>query len=100
MLEGHGYQAHFVAGDDPLPMHQAFAATLDTCYQKIRALQHEARAGGATDRTRWPAIILRTPKGWTGRHELDGRPMEGTFRAHQVPLDAVRGKPEQFALLG
>jgi xylulose-5-phosphate/fructose-6-phosphate phosphoketolase len=80
-------------------MHQAFAATLDTCYEQIRTVQQEARAGGSTGGPRWPAIVLRTPKGWTGPKELDGLAVEGTFRAHQVPLDAVKAKPEQLALL-
>jgi len=79
-------------------LHQAFAAALDTCIQKIRTIQQAARTStkGFTARPRWPAIILRTPKGWTGPKEVAGLPVEGTFRAHQVPLDAVRSKPEQL----
>jgi xylulose-5-phosphate/fructose-6-phosphate phosphoketolase len=98
-MTGYGYEPYFVEGDDPVAMHQAFAATLDTCLQKIRSIQHEARSNGFSGRPRWPAIILRTPKGWTGPKEVDGLPVEGTFRAHQVPLDSVRSKPEQLALL-
>src|SRR5438094_6616896 len=83
LLEGNGYAPHFIAGDDPARVHQEFAAALDTCYEQIRAIQAAARTGGFSDRPRWPAIVLRTPKGWTGPKELDGLPVEGTFRAHQ-----------------
>ena len=99
LLEGHGYAVHFVAGDDPRRMHQAFAATLDECYAAIRAIQADARATGVTARPRWPAIVLRTPKGWTGPEEVDQRPVAGTFRAHQVPLDGVRANPAHLAQL-
>ena len=85
-IEGHGYDVHFVEGDDPAALHQQFAATLDRCYRRIRAIQSEARTAGVTGRPRWPAIVLRTPKGWTGPREVDGLPVEGTFRSHQVPL--------------
>jgi len=98
-IEGHGYEVHFVEGDDPLRMHQAFATTLDACYTKIRAIQQEARTRGLSGRPRWPAVVLRTPKGWTGPKELNGLPIEGTFRAHQVPLPAVKSNPEQLAML-
>src|SRR3989441_3580240 len=99
LLEAHGYAVHFVEGDDPLPMHEAFAATLDTCYAKIRAVQTEARTQGFTQRPPWPAIVLRTPKGWTGPQVVDGLPVEGTFRAHQVPLANVRDNPTHLKLL-
>ena len=105
LLEGHGYEVHFVAGDDPPAVHQALAATLDACHESIRAIQHEAREGnpggnpGASGRPRWPVIVLRTPKGWTGPAEVGGLPVEGTFRAHQVPLSNVRSDPEQLAML-
>ena len=99
ILEGHGYAVHFVEGEDPHRMHQAFAATLDRCYAEIRAIQHEAREGGFSGRPRWPAIVLRTPKGWTGPSELYGLPVEGTFRSHQVPLPNARSDPEQLAML-
>ncbi len=98
-LEANGYEVHFVEGDDPLRMHQAFAATLDACYAQIRAIQQEARANGVSGRPRWPAIVLRTPKGWTGPREVDGLPVEGTFRSHQVPLANVRSDSEQLAQL-
>jgi xylulose-5-phosphate/fructose-6-phosphate phosphoketolase len=99
MLHGNGYEVHFVAGDDPARVHQAFAATLDRCYDRIRTIQRNARQHGVVERPRWPAIVLRTPKGWTGPKVVGGLPVEGTFRAHQVPLTAARGNPEQFAQL-
>jgi xylulose-5-phosphate/fructose-6-phosphate phosphoketolase len=99
LLEAHGYEVHFVEGDDPMPMHQAFAATLDTCYAKIRAIQTEARTKGFSHHPAWPAIVLRSPKGWTGPKEVDGLPVEGTFRAHQVPLPNVRGNPQHLKML-
>jgi xylulose-5-phosphate/fructose-6-phosphate phosphoketolase len=99
LLQAHGYEVHFVAGDDPMPMHQAFAQTLDACYAKIRAIQVEARAKGFTKRPIWPAIVLRTPKGWTGPKIVDALPVEGTFRAHQVPLSNVRSNPEHLKML-
>ncbi len=99
ILEGNGYEVFFLEGDDPLRLHQEFAATLDTCYARIRAIQQEARQHGVSGRPRWPAIVLRTPKGWTGPKVVDGQPVEGTFRAHQVPLDQVRKNPEHLAQL-
>src|SRR6266540_216773 len=97
-LEGHGYAVHFVEGDDPTRLHQAFAATLDACYAQIRAIQDDARANGVAGCPRWPAIVLRTPKGWTGPQEVNGLPIAGTFRAHQVPLADVKSDPEQLVL--
>ncbi|MFD0683425.1 phosphoketolase family protein [Actinomadura fibrosa] len=99
LLQGNGYDVHFVEGDDPALVHQAFAATLDRCHDRIRAIQTEARRDGFTGRPRWPAIVLRTPKGWTGPRVLDGRPVEGTFRAHQVPLAHPRTDPAEFRML-
>jgi xylulose-5-phosphate/fructose-6-phosphate phosphoketolase len=99
MLQGHGYEAHFVEGDDPRAVHQAFAAALDACYDRIRDIQSEARDRGVSERPRWPAIVLRTPKGWTGPKVVDGLPIEGSFRAHQVPLSRVRASAEQLAQL-
>ena len=101
LLEGHGYEVHFVEGEDPHRVHQAFAATLDACHESIRGIQREAREGnaGVSGRPRWPAIVLRTPKGWTGPGEVGGLPVEGTFRSHQVPLSNVRADPEQLATL-
>src|SRR3954447_5050743 len=99
LLAGNGYDAQFVAGDDPARVHQAFAATLDRCYERIRAIQREARDQGVFSRPRWPAIVLRTPKGWTGPKVVGGHPVEGTFRSHQVPLARARTDAEQFAQL-
>lgn len=99
MLEGQGYEAHFVSGIDPIEMHQRFAATLDACHASIRDIQHRARIDGDRRQPRWPAIVLRTPKGWTGPHTVHGLPVEGTFRSHQVPLANVRTDPDQLAQL-
>ncbi len=99
LLGGHGYAPYVVAGDDPATLHQWFAHTLDTCYDEIRAIQQDARQNGVTRRPRWPMIVLRTPKGWTGPKVVDGTPIEGTFRAHQVPLARVRENPEHLQAL-
>jgi xylulose-5-phosphate/fructose-6-phosphate phosphoketolase len=99
LLTGHGYQPHFVGGADPRQVHCDFATTLDACFDQIRTIQRRAREDGERERPRWPAIVLRTPKGWTGPKEVDGQPVEGTFRAHQVPLAAVRENPEHLAML-
>jgi xylulose-5-phosphate/fructose-6-phosphate phosphoketolase len=99
LLTGHGYDVQFVAGDDPTAVHRDFAATLDRCWAKIRSIQDDARARGTLARPRWPAIVLRTPKGWTGPKFVDGVPVEGTFRAHQVPLATVRQNPAHLAML-
>ncbi len=99
VISGHGYDVHFVEGDDPMHMHQAFAETLETCYAKIRSYQEDARRNGFSGVPRWPAIILRSPKGWTGPKEIDGVPIEGTFRAHQVPVENVKTNPEHLKLL-
>jgi xylulose-5-phosphate/fructose-6-phosphate phosphoketolase len=100
LLTGHGYEPRFVSGDDPMLVHQALAATLDEAYARIREIQAEARAAGKlTRRPRWPAIVLRTPKGWTGPRQVDGKPIEGTFRSHQVPVSDVRQNPEHLAIL-
>jgi xylulose-5-phosphate/fructose-6-phosphate phosphoketolase len=99
LLDAHGYDVHFVEGDDPTIVHGELAATLDTCYGKIRAIQQDARTHGFRQRPAWPAIVLRTPKGWTGPKELHGVPIEGTFRAHQVPLPNVRTDEEQLRML-
>ena len=87
LLRGYGYEPHFVEGDDPPVMHQLLAGTLDTILAEIRQIQTTARAGGAEcpQRPRWPMIVFRTPKGWTGPKFVDGKPVEGTWRAHQVP---------------
>ncbi|HEX4207289.1 MAG TPA: phosphoketolase family protein [Ktedonobacteraceae bacterium] len=98
-LSGHGYDVHFVEGDDPMQMHQQFATTLETCYTKIRSYQEDARKKGTTGVPRWPAIVLRSPKGWTGPKVVDGKQIEGTFRAHQVPVDDVKNNPKHLKIL-
>jgi xylulose-5-phosphate/fructose-6-phosphate phosphoketolase len=99
LLRGHGYEAQFVEGDNPAVMHPRFAETLDVCYAKIRAIQAEARRSGTARRPEWPAIVLRTPKGWTGPKTVDGVPIEGTFRAHQVPLAMVKENGAHLKML-
>jgi xylulose-5-phosphate/fructose-6-phosphate phosphoketolase len=96
LMEGYGYAPRFVSGAEPDQMHQQMAATLDEVVGEIRALQLRARRGGETMRPRWPMIILRTPKGWTGPKEVDGVPVEGTFRAHQVPLAGLAQNPDHL----
>lgn len=98
-LRGHGYAPVFLEGDDPMDMHRRFSAVLEQAYADIRAIQRAARAGGTVARAAWPAIILRTPKGWTGPKVVDGVAVEGTFRSHQVPLAGVRENPAHLALL-
>jgi xylulose-5-phosphate/fructose-6-phosphate phosphoketolase len=100
LLEGYGYRPWFVSGDDPPGMHQRMAAALDEVVQEIQAIQLAARRrqqGSA--RPRWPMLVLRTPKGWTGPKEVDGQQVEGTWRSHQVPLAEVRTRPEHLAQL-
>ncbi|MBS0382393.1 MAG: phosphoketolase family protein, partial [Proteobacteria bacterium] len=91
LLRGYGYAPHFVAGDEPAKVHKLLAATLDTVLDDIAAIQRDARNGTAGgELPRWPLIVLRTPKGWTGPKEVDGVKIEGTFHAHQVPLGGTR----------
>jgi xylulose-5-phosphate/fructose-6-phosphate phosphoketolase len=99
LLESSGYDPVFVEGADPALVHQELAAALDQCYAWIRRVQSEARSNGPEPGTRWPAIVFRTPKGWTGPREVDGLPVEGTFRAHQVPLANVRDNAAHLAIL-
>jgi xylulose-5-phosphate/fructose-6-phosphate phosphoketolase len=99
LLTGYGYTPFLVAGDDPATMHQAMAATLDRVLDEISGIWRAAREEGDTTRPRWPMIVLRTPKGWTGPKEVDGKPVEGTWRAHQVPLAAVRTDESHRAAL-
>src|SRR6202795_3977660 len=86
LLRGYGYRVYFVAGDVPERGHQLMAATLDTVIGEIKAIQRDARTKGFRKRPQWPMIVLRTPKGWTGPKFVDGKKIEGTFRAHQVPM--------------
>ncbi|MCU7724885.1 phosphoketolase family protein [Actinoplanes sp. KI2] len=100
LLHGHGYDVIEVAGEDLPGMHHRFAAVLAEAWGKIRAIQEAARSGGGDgSRPRWPLIVLRSPKGWTGPHEVDGVVVEGTWRSHQVPLSGVRDNPEHLAML-
>jgi xylulose-5-phosphate/fructose-6-phosphate phosphoketolase len=99
LLAGYGYQPYFVEGDDPAVVHQLMAGTLDRVIEDIREIQNEARTSGFKERRIWPMIVLRTPKGWTGPKVVDGLKIEGTFRAHQVPLAELATKPEHIGLL-
>ncbi|MFF5081459.1 phosphoketolase [Actinoplanes sp. NPDC000266] len=101
LLSGHGYEVIEVEGSDLPGMHTRFAEALASAYSRIRAIQQAARSGGHGDgaRPRWPLIVLRTPKGWTGPSSVDGVQVAGTWRAHQVPLAGVRENPEHLALL-
>jgi xylulose-5-phosphate/fructose-6-phosphate phosphoketolase len=99
LFAGYGYQVHIVEGDEPMDVHRAMAEALDEVYADIRTIQQEARTEGFSGQPTWPMIILRTPKGWTGPKEWNGLPIEGTFRAHQVPLTEVKENPEQLRLL-
>src|SRR5262249_23980081 len=99
LYRGRGYKPYFVEGSDPGVVHQAFASALNSCYSEFRAIQADVRKNGLKGRPTWPMIILRTPKGWTGPKEVDGHPIEGTFRAHQVPLATVRENPEHLRML-
>ncbi|KAL2151299.1 hypothetical protein VTH82DRAFT_6397 [Thermothelomyces myriococcoides] len=96
---GYGYQPYFVEGDEVDSMHQAMAATLEHCVLEIRKYQEQARESGRAFRPRWPVIILRTPKGWTGPRKIDDKYMEGYWRAHQVPITDVHENPEHLKLL-
>jgi xylulose-5-phosphate/fructose-6-phosphate phosphoketolase len=99
LLEGYGYRVHLVAGDDPAAVHQRLAAVLDETVTQIQDIQRRARRDGDLTRPRWPMIVLKTPKGWTGPKTVDGLPVEGTFRAHQVPIPEVRTSPAHLAAL-
>jgi xylulose-5-phosphate/fructose-6-phosphate phosphoketolase len=99
LLEGYGYEPYVVAGDDPPRVHELMASALERILARIRQIQRETRAGGFRSRPAWPMIVLRTPKGWTGPKVVDGVQIEGTFRAHQVPLLEVREKPAHLAML-
>ena len=99
LLTGYGHRPIFVTGDDPEVVHQALAAALDDAYSDIRRFQSAARTDGVSGRPRWPAIVLRTPKGWTGPKVVDGVQVEGTWRAHQVPLTGTRENPEHLLQL-
>ncbi|PBC75870.1 xylulose-5-phosphate/fructose-6-phosphate phosphoketolase [Streptomyces sp. TLI_235] len=99
LLRGYGHLPLYVTGADPAAVHRAMAEAMDTALDRIAAIQYEARTDGSARRPHWPVIVLRTPKGWTGPAEVDGLPVEGTWRAHQVPLDQVRDNPQHLAQL-
>ena len=99
LLRGCGWIPAFVEGHEPDLMHEAMATALDAAVEQIKAIQKEAREHGTTTRPRWPMIVLNSPKGWTGPKEVDGVQIEGTFRAHQIPLAVSASKPEHVALL-
>ena len=98
LMEGYGYTPRFLTGSDPQEMHQLMAATMDEVTQEIADIQSRARSGGAPERPLWPMIVLRTPKGWTGPKMVDGKPAEGSFRSHQVPIPELKS-PEHLAQL-
>ncbi len=100
LMEGYGYKPYFVEGSDPAVMHREMADTLDACFADIRQIQGEAREGGRVGpRPTWPMIVLRSPKGWTGPSEVDGKPVEGSFRSHQVPLSKLGERPDHLEAL-
>ncbi len=99
LFVGYGYKPYFVEGSDPELMHQLMASTLDTVIAEIKAIQHEARSHGPVRRPQWPMIILRSPKGWTGPKEVDGKKTEGSWRSHQVPFAEMATKPGHLKLL-
>ena len=99
LLEGYGHTVYRVEGDDPAEVHQQMAATLDAICDHIADVQASARNGTRSQRPRWPVLVLRSPKGWTGPVEVDGLAVEGTWRSHQVPISAVRTNPEHLAAL-
>lgn len=99
LFVGYGYKPYFVEGDDPETMHQLMAQTLDAIVTEIKSIQTNARTHGFSQRPQWPMLILKTPKGWTGPKEVDGKQVEGTWRSHQVPLAELATKPEHLKLL-
>lgn len=99
LMWGYGYEPYYVEGDDPMEMHQKMASVLDDVVAHIRGIQKDAREGGLTIRPKWPVIILRSPKGWTGPDVVDGVQIEGTFRSHQVPVNDVRNNPNHLKVL-
>ncbi len=99
LLVGYGYKPYVVEGDEPAEMHQLMAATMETVIGEIHAIQQEARENGVRERPRWPLIVLRTLKGWTGPKEVDGEKTEGTWRSHQVPLANIAANPEHLQAL-
>src|SRR5262245_44564928 len=99
LLQGYGYRPYYVEGHESEPMHQQLAATLDTVIGEIRAIQQEVRTKGFKKRPAWPMIVLRSPKGWTCPHEIDGKLCEGYWRSHQVPMGEMQGNPQHVRIL-
>jgi len=99
LFTGYGYKPYFVEGHDPEPVHQMMTATLEAALAEIQSIQQDARANGFRTRPRWPMIILCTPKGWTGPKTVDGKPVEGSFRSHQVPLADLATHPKRLKML-
>jgi len=99
LLRGYGHEPYIVSGDDPMTMHQLMASALDTVVSDIRSIQADARANPESERKPWPMIVLRSPKGWTGPKFVDGKPTEGSFRSHQVPLAGIASNPEHLRML-
>src|SRR5579872_2380006 len=99
LLEGYGYEPYFVEGHEPTAMHRQMAATLDRVFERIRTLQSAARSGGEPTRPRWPLVVFVSPKGWTGPAYVDGKKVEGHWRAHQVPLSELASKPAHLRML-
>jgi xylulose-5-phosphate/fructose-6-phosphate phosphoketolase len=99
LLVGYGHKPYFVEGDEPEVMHQLMAATLDNVLLEIKLIQDEARKNGFKERPQWPMIVMRSPKGWTGPKMVDGKPVEGSFRSHQVPLSDLVARPERLRML-
>jgi xylulose-5-phosphate/fructose-6-phosphate phosphoketolase len=99
LFHGYGYEPHFVEGSDPMQMHQVMSQTLDRVLTQIKDIQHQARTANKLKGFRWPMIVLRTPKGWTGPKEVDGKKTEGSWRSHQVPLDGIAKNPEHLSIL-
>jgi xylulose-5-phosphate/fructose-6-phosphate phosphoketolase len=100
LFSGYGYRPYFVEGDEPATMHRSMASTLDDVFDSIREIQTDARSNGFRERPAWPMIVLRTPKGWTGPEEVDGRPTENSWRSHQVPFADLATNPAHLKLLG
>src|SRR5581483_9202063 len=99
LFSGYGWKPYFVEGHEPDAMHQLMAATLDTIVEEIRSIQNDARRSGNAELPAWPMIVMRTPKGWTGPKTVDGKPVEGTWRAHQVPVSDLQLKPQHVKIL-
>jgi xylulose-5-phosphate/fructose-6-phosphate phosphoketolase len=99
LLKGYGYDPIFVEGHEPEPMHGQMASAFDSVVERIHSIQHDARVNHVKTRAAWPAIVLISPKGWTGPKEVDGLPIEGTFRAHQVPVTGFQKHPEHLKIL-